>query len=171
MIKSLLSYTKENVGEFVKYNIFSKNKTTKIYVICYLIFMIVIASVGVITAIVTQMLWFIFATVISVLLIAGAAGILMFAVNKYTKEIYDINSKNGYDAIEITASSIVLKKNEVAKAIADWTAVASVDFNSDKAYIVTHDGYLFIISSKDIKEGSIDELKQIAEEKLVKADD
>ena len=75
MIKSLLSYTKENVGEFVKYNIFSKNKTTKIYVICYLIFMIVIASVGVITAIVTQMLWFIFATVISVLLIAGAAGI------------------------------------------------------------------------------------------------
>ena len=58
MIKSLLSYTKENVGEFVKYNIFSKNKTTKIYVICYLIFMIVIASVGVITAIVTQMLYF-----------------------------------------------------------------------------------------------------------------
>ena len=84
---------------------------------------------------------------------------------------FPINSKNGYDAIEITASSIVLKKNEVAKAIADWTAVASADFNSDKAYIVTHDGYLFIISSKDIKEGSIDELKQIAEEKLVKADD
>lgn len=171
MIESLLSYTKENVGEFVRYNIFGKSKTTKIYIICYIIFMIIIASAGAVTAIVTGMIWFLFATVISVLLIAGAAGILMIAVNKYTKEIFEINLKNGYDAIEITASSIVLKKNDAAKAIADWTAVASVDFNADNAYIVTHDGFLFIIGSKDIKEGSIDELKQIAEEKLVKADD
>ncbi len=170
MIESLLSYTEENVGEFVRYNIFGKSKTTKIYIICYIIFMIIIASAGAVMAIVTQMLWFIFATVISVLLIAGAAGILMITVKKYTKEIYEINSKNGYEAIEITASSIVLKKNDAAKAITDWTAVASVDFNADKAYIVTHDGYLFIISGKNIKEGSIDELKQIAEEKLVKAD-
>ena len=94
MIESLLSYTKENVGEFVKYNIFGKSKTTKIYIICYIIFMIIIASAGAVTAIVTGMIWFLFATVISVLLIAGAAGILMIAVNKYTKEIFEINSKN-----------------------------------------------------------------------------
>lgn len=168
MVESLLSYTEENVGEFVRYNILGKSKTTKIYIICYLAFMAVIASVGAVTAIVTQMLWFIFATVISVLLIAGAAVILMLTVKKYTKDIYEINSKNGYDAIEITASSIVLKKNNTAKAITDWTAVASVDFNGDNAYLVTHDGYLFIISGKYIKEGSLEELKQISEEKLVK---
>ena len=170
MIESLLSYTTENVGGFVKYNILGKNKTTKIFIICYLIAMILIAAVGVVTAIITQMLWFIFATVISVLLIAAVVCVLMLTLKKYTKEIYEINSKNGYDAIEITASSIVLKKDNTDKFITDWSAVASVDFNGDNAYIVTHNGYLFIISSKDIKEGDLDELKQITCEKLVKVD-
>lgn len=171
MIESVLKYTSENVGEFVKYNIFGKNKASKVYVICYLVAMALIAVIGVVLAIVTQMWWFIFATVICVLLIVATGLVLSATLKKYTKEIFEINSKNGYDAIEITASSIVLKNSGSAKAIAEWTAVASVDFNKSSAYIVTHDGYLFIINENDIKEGSLDELRQIADEKLVKADD
>ena len=171
MIESVLKYTSENVGEFVKYNIFGKNKSSKVYVICYLVAMALIAVIGVVMAIVTQMWWFIFATVICALLIVATGLVLLATLKKYTKEIFEINSKNGYDAIEITASSIVLKNSGSAKAIAEWTAVASVDFNKSSAYIVTHDGYLFIINENDIKEGSLDELRQIADEKLVKADD
>ncbi len=171
MIESVLKYTSENVGEFVKYNIFGKNKASKVYVICYLVAMALIAVIGVVLAIVTQMWWFIFATVICALLIVATGLVLSATLKKYTKEIFEINSKNGYDAIEITASSIVLKNSGSAKAIAEWTAVASVDFNKSSAYIVTHDGYLFIINENDIKEGSLDELRQIADEKLVKADD
>jgi len=171
MIESVLKYTSENVGEFVKYNIFGKSKASKVYVICYLVAMALIGAVGIVLAIVTQMWWFIFATVICTLLIVATGLVLSVTLKKYTKEIFDINSKNEYDAIEITAGSIVLKKGGAAKAIADWTAVASVDFNKSNAYIVTHDGYLFIINESDIKEGSLDELRQIADEKLVKADD
>lgn len=171
MIESVLKYTSENVGEFVKYNIFGKNKASKVYVICYLVAMALIAVIGVVLAIVTQMWWFIFATVICALLIIATGLVLSATLKKYTKEIFEINSKNGYDAIEITASSIVLKNSGSAKAIAEWTAVASVDFNKSSAYIVTHDGYLFIINENDIREGSLDELRQIADEKLVKADD
>lgn len=171
MIESVLKYTSENVGEFVKYNIFGKNKASKIYVICYLVAMSLIAVIGVVLAIVTQMWWFIFATVICALLIVATGLILSATLKKYTKEIFEINSKNGYDSIEITASGIVLKNGGSAKAIAEWTAVASVDFNKSSAYIVTHDGYLFIINENDIKEGSLDELRRIADEKLVKADD
>lgn len=171
MIESVLKYTSENVGEFVKYNIFGKSKASKVYVICYLVAMSLIGAVGIVLAIVTQMWWFIFATVICTLLIVATGLVLSVTLKKYTKEIFDINSKNGYDAIEITASSIVLKNSGAAKAIADWTAVASVDFYKSSAYIVTHDGYLFIINESDIKEGSLDELRQIAEEKLVKTDD
>ena len=171
MIESVLKYTSENVGEFVKYNIFGKNKASKVYVICYLVAMALIAVIGVVLAIVTQMWWFIFATVICALLIVATGLVLSATLKKYTKEIFEINSKNGYDAIEITASSIVLKNSGAAKAIAEWTAVASADFNKSSAYIVTHDGYLFIINENDIKEGSLDELRQIADEKLVKADD
>lgn len=171
MIESVLKYTSENVGEFVKYNIFGKSKASKVYVICYLVAMALIGAVGIVLAIVTQMWWFIFATVICTLLIVATGLVLSVTLKKYTKEIFDINSKNGYDAIEITASSIVLKNSGAAKAIADWTAVASVDFYKSSAYIVTHDGYLFIINESDIKEGSLDELRQIADEKLVKADD
>lgn len=171
MIESELKYTSENVGEFVKYNIFGKNKSSRIYVICYVIAMALIAVVGIVLAIVTEMWWFIFASIICFLLIVGTGIILSATLKKYTKEIFDINSKNGYDAIEITASSIVLKNNGAAKAIAEWNAVASVDFNNSSVYIVTHDGYLFIINEKDIKEGSLDELRQITDEKLVKADD
>ena len=36
MIESELKYTKENVSEFVKYTIFRKNKSSGIYMICYL---------------------------------------------------------------------------------------------------------------------------------------
>lgn len=171
MIESVLKYTSENVGEFVKYNIFGKSKASKVYVICYLVAMALIGAVGIVLAIVTQMWWFIFATVICTLLIVATGLVLSVTLKKYTKEIFDINSKNGYDAIEITVSSIVLKNSGVAKAVAEWTAVASVDFNKSSAYIVTHDGYLFIINESDIKEGSLDELRQIADEKLVKADD
>ena len=171
MIESVLKYTSENVGEFVKYNIFGKSKASKVYVICYLVAMALIRAVGIVLAIVTQMWWFIFATIICTLLIVATGLVLSVTLKKYTKEIFDINSKNGYDAIEITASSIVLKNSGAAKAVAEWTAVASVDFNKSSAYIVTHDGYLFIINESDIKEGSLDELRQIADEKLVKADD
>lgn len=171
MIESVLKYTSENVGEFVKYNIFGKSKASKVYVICYLVAMALIGAVGIVLAIVTQMWWFIFATVICTLLIVATGLVLSVTLKKYTKEIFDINSKNGYDAIEITASSIVLKNSGAAKAVAEWTAVAPVDFNKSSAYIVTHDGYLFIINESDIKEGSLDELRQIADEKLVKADD
>ncbi len=171
MIESVLKYTSENVGEFVKYNIFGKSKASKVYVICYLVAMALIGAVGIVLAIVTQMWWFIFATVICTLLIVATGLVLSVTLKKYTKEIFDINSKNGYDAIEITASSIVLKNSGAAKAIADWTAVASVDFYKSSAYIVTHDGYLFIIDEKTVREGSLDELRQIAEEKLVKTDD
>ena len=171
MIESVLKYTSENVGEFVKYNIFGKSKASKVYVICYLVAMALIGAVGIVLAIVTQMWWFIFATVICTLLIVATGLVLSVTLKKYTKEIFDINLKNGYDAIEITASSIVLKNSGAAKAVAEWTAVASVDFNKSNAYIVTHDGYLFIINERDIKEGSLDELRQIADEKLVKADD
>lgn len=171
MIESVLKYTSENVGEFVKYNIFGKSKASKVYVICYLVAMALIGAVGIVLAIVTQMWWFIFATVICTLLIVATGLVLSVTLKKYTKEIFDINSKNGYDAIEITASSIVLKNSGAAKAVAEWTAVAAVDFNKSNAYIVTHDGYLFIINESDIKEGSLDELRQIADEKLVKADD
>lgn len=171
MIESVLKYTSENVGEFVKYNIFGKSKASKVYVICYLVAMALIGAVGIVLAIVTQMWWFIFATVICTLLIVATVLVLSVTLKKYTKEIFDINSKNGYDAIEITASSIVLKNSGAAKAVAEWTAVDSVDFNKSSAYIVTHDGYLFIINESDIKEGSLDELRQIADEKLVKADD
>ena len=171
MIESVLKYTSENVGEFVKYNIFGKSKASKVYVICYLVAMALIGAVGIVLAIVTQMWWFIFATIICTLLIVATGLVLSVTLKKYTKEIFDINSKNGYDAIEITVSSIVLKNSGAAKAVAEWTAVASVDFNKSSAYIVTHDGYLFIINESDIKEGSLDELRQIADEKLVKADD
>lgn len=171
MIESELKYTRENVGEFVKYTIFRKNKSSGIYMICYLAAMVLFAVAGVVFAAVTQMWWFIFATVICTLLIVATGLVLSVTLKKYTKEIFDINSKNEYDAIEITAGSIVLKNGGAAKAIADWTAVASVDFNKSNAYIVTHDGYLFIINESDIKEGSLDELRQIADEKLVKADD
>lgn len=171
MIESVLKYTSENVGEFVKYNIFGKSKASKVYVICYLVAMALIGAVGIVLAIVTQMWCFIFATVICTLLIVATGLVLSVTLKKYTKEIFDINSKNGYDAIEITASSIVLKNSGAAKAVAEWTAVASVDFYKSSAYIVTHDGYLFIINESDIKEGSLDELRQIADEKLVKADD
>lgn len=171
MIESVLKYTSENVGEFVKYNIFGKSKASKVYVICYLVAMVLIGTVGIVLAIVTQMWWFIFATVICTLLIVATGLVLSVTLKKYTKEIFDINSKNGYDAIEITASSIVLKNSGAAKAIADWTAVASVDFYKSSAYIVTHDGYLFIVDEKTVREGSLDELRQIAEEKLVKTDD
>ena len=51
MIESVLKYTSENVGEFVKYNIFGKSKASKVYVICYLVAMALIGAVGIVVPI------------------------------------------------------------------------------------------------------------------------
>ena len=83
MIESVLKYTSENVGEFVKYNIFGKSKASKVYVICYLVAMALIGAVGIVLAIVTQMWWFIFATIICTLLIV-ATGLVLSVTLKST---------------------------------------------------------------------------------------
>ena len=171
MIESELKYTKENVSEFVKYTIFRKNKSSGIYMICYLAAMVIFAVAGVVLAAVTQMWMFLLAVVVCLLLIAAAMLAVAFALKKYTNAPSRINSKHRNDPIEITARCILLKHSGAATDLGYWTAVASVDFYKSSAYIVTHDGYLFIIDENTVREGSLDELRQIAEEKLVKTDD
>ena len=86
--------------------------------ICYLAAMVLIAVAGVVLAAVTQMWMFLLAVVVCLLLIAAAMLAVAFALKKYTNEIFGINSKNKYDAIEITAGSIVLKNGGAARAVA-----------------------------------------------------
>ena len=67
MIESELKYTQENVGEFVKYTIFRKNRSSGIYMICYLAAMVLIAVAGAVLAAVTQMWMFLLAVVVCLL--------------------------------------------------------------------------------------------------------
>ena len=80
MIESELKYTRENVGEFVKYTIFRKNKSSGIYMICYLAAMVLFAVAGVVFAAVTQMWMFLLAVVVCLLLIAAAMLAVAFAL-------------------------------------------------------------------------------------------
>ena len=168
MIDAILSWSESNVKEYVKYTIFSKNKNTKLYMILYALFMFIIAVGSVITAIATGMMWLLFAFVCAVILIVFFGLILVYSIKKYTADIIEINKGSTMDGIEITSTCLALKKEGVVTAKLGWENLISADFYGDYVFFNTVEGFLIIIGKNDIKKGSISELKEIVDEKLVK---
>ncbi len=171
MIDAVLDWSKENIGEYVKYIMLHRNKNTKLYMTLYVVFMALIAIISIVTAIFTKMMWLFAAAVCSVLLIAFFIFVLLFAVKKYTNDIYEVSKNNDYDGIEITASCICFKRNDSMVGKLGWEGIESVDFYNDYVFFSAVQGFIFIISKQNIKSGSIDELKKIVDEKLVKQGD
>ena len=171
MIEAAIEWNEKNISDYVKYTVFGKNKSTKVYIALYAVFMALIAVVGVASAVITGIYWLLAASVVAVLLIAVFSLVLLSAVKKYTKDIFNVNSDNKIDGIEITASCIILKREGVSRAIIEWQMMATADFTDVYAFLTTSDGILMIIEKKNIKQGSLDELKQIVDEKMVKQGD
>lgn len=171
MIEAVIEWNEKNISDYVRYTIFTKNRFTKVYIVLYAVFMMLIAAVGVVSALITGVYWLIAASVVAVLLIGAFSFILLYAVKKYTKDILKVNSDNKIDCVEITASCIVLKHDGASRAIIEWALMASADFSGDYSFLTTTDGILMIVERKNIKQGSFDELKQIVDEKMVKQGD
>ncbi len=171
MIEAAIEWNEKNISDYVKYTVFGKNRFTKVYIVLYAVFMALIAVVGVVSAVITGIYWLLAASVVAILLIVVFSLVLLYAVKKYTTDILKVNSDNKIDGIEITASCIILKREGVSRAIVEWQTMASADFTGDYAFLTTSDGILMIIEKKNIKQGSLDELKQIVDEKMVKQGD
>lgn len=171
MIEAVIQWNEKNISDYVKYTVFGKNRFTKVYIILYAVFMALIAAVGVVSAVITGIYWLLAASVVAVLLIGVFSFILLYAVKKYTKDIIKVNSDNKIDGIEITASCIILMREGASRAIVEWQTMASADFSGDYAFLTTSDGLLMIIERDNIKQGSLEELKQIVDEKMVKQSD
>lgn len=171
MIDAIIGWNKENIKEYVRYTIIEKNKGTKAGLTVYMLLMAIIAVCSLVVALVTGMMWLLIATVCAGLMAGIFIAVLYYAINRYSTDIYEINSGSTLNGIEITATAICVKKDDCAKGLLNWDSVTEVDFNKDSAYITTAEGFLIIIEKNNIKEGSIDELKKIVSEKLVKQDD
>ena len=171
MLDAVIGWNEKNIKEYVKYIIIEKNKSTKAGLIVYSVLMAVIAVVAFVAAFIIGMMWLLIATVCAALMIGIFLLVLCYAINRYTKDIFEINDGSTINGIEITATALCVKKDDVAKGLISWENVTEIDFNKDNAYISTAEGYLIIIEKQNIKEGSLDELKKIAEEKLVKQGD
>lgn len=171
MIDAVIGWNEKNIKEYVKYIIIEKNKGTKTGLVIYSVLMAAIAVVAFIAAFVTGMMWLLIATICAALMIGIFLLVLWYAINRYTKDIFEINDGSTINGIEITVSAICVKKDDVAKGLISWDNVTEIDFNKDNAYISTAEGYLIIIEKSNIKEGSIDELKKIVDEKMVKQGD
>ncbi len=171
MIDAVIGWNEDNIREYVKYIIIEKNKGTKTGLTIYSVLMAVIAVGALVTALVTGMMWLLIATICATLMIGIFLLVLWYAINRYTKDIFEINDGSTINGIEITATALCVKKDDVAKGLISWDNVTEIDFNKDNAYISTAEGYLIIIEKDNIKEGSLDELKRRVEEKLVKQGD
>ncbi len=171
MINAIIGWNEENIKEYVKYIIIEKNKGTKTGLVIYSVLMAVIAVAALVAAFITGMMWLLIATVCAALMIGVFLLVLRYAINRYTKDIFEINDGSTINGIEITATALCVKKDDVAKGLINWDSVTEIDFNNDNAYISTAEGYLIIIEKANIKEGSLDELKKIVDEKLVKQGD
>lgn len=171
MIDAVIGWNEENIKEYVKYVIIEKNKGTKTGLAIYSVLMAVIAVAALVAAFVTGMMWLLIATICAALMIGIFLLVLWYAINRYTRDIFEINDGSTINGIEITATALCVKKDNIAKGLISWENVTEIDFNKDNAYISTAEGYLIIIEKANIKEGSLDELKKIVEEKLVKQGD
>ena len=171
MIDAVISWNKNNIKDYVKYTVIEKNKGTRTGLVIYTVLMAIIAVVALVASFITGMMWLLIATVCAALMIGIFLLVLSYAINRYTKDILEINDGSTINGIEITATALCVKKDDVAKGLINWDNVTSVDFNGDNAYITTAEGYLIIIEKENIKEGSLDELQKIVDEKLVKQGD
>lgn len=173
MIKASIYWNKTNIGNYVKYTVLRKNRKTIPCLIIYGICMLLIAIIGIVLAALSEtFLPLAIVLVIAVFVLIGVFSAVLFsAVNKYTSDILSLNTDNKIDGIEISAHGFVLSFSEIRKAIIEWDMISTADFYGDCAYYTTADGLLFIIEKDNITYGSIDELKAITDEKLVKQDD
>ena len=171
MIDAVIDWNEKSIKEYVRYTIVEKNKSTKIGLAVYMALMAVIAVVALVAAFVTGMMWLLIATICAALMAGVFIAVLFYAINRYTKDIYEINSGSTLNGVEITATALCFKKDDISKGLIGWDSVTEVDFNKDTVYIATAEGFLVIVEKSKIKEGSIDELKKIVSEKLVKQGD
>lgn len=171
MIDAVINWNEESIKEYVRYTIIEKNKSTKVGLTVYMILMAAIAVVALVAAFITGMMWLLIATICAGLMAVIFIAVLFYAIRRYSKDIYELNSGSTLNGVEITATALCFKKDDVNKGLLSWDSVTEVDFNKDTAYITTAEGFLIIIEKKNIREGSIDELKKIVSEKLVKQGD
>ena len=171
MIDAAICWNEKNIKEYVKYVIIDKNKGTKAGLAVFVTLMAIIGVTALVLAFVTGFIWIVGATVCAALMIAVFLFILRYAVNKYSKDIYNINSDSSINGIVITDASICVKKDEAPKGFIQWSSVISFEFFGNNAYMSTAEGFLVIIEKENIKAGSLDELKKIVDEKLVKQSD
>lgn len=168
MIKTAVFWNKKNIQEYVRYTILKKNKNTKLYIVLYTLCMLAIAVTAAVCAVLTEMYLLMIISAAVVLLTAAFAFLLTAAVKKYSSDILALNTENKINAIEISAQGFLLSGDEKYSALIDWDMISTADFYNDCAYFTTANGLLFIIEKDNVSYGSLDELKAITDEKLVK---
>jgi len=106
MIDAVIGWNEKNIKEYVKYVIIEKNKGTKTGLTIYSVLMAVIAAAALVAAFVTGMMWLLIATICAALMIGIFLLVLWYAINRYTRDIFEINDGSTINGIEITSTAI-----------------------------------------------------------------
>ena len=163
MVDIKTEWNERNLKEYVKYAVFSKNKTTKIALISF-------AVCGVLVLAFCLTVFFAFGYtfalifVLTIVLLAIAYTVFFaFTVKNCTKNILKANSETELNRVMISSEDIIGFNNDEPIGVISWGKMADIHFNekSQAVYLTTEGNAVLILEYKNILSGTVQELKEI----------
>ena len=163
MVDIKTEWNEQNLKEYVKYAVFSKNKTTKIALISF-----AVCGVLVLAFCLTVFFAFgytfalIFVSVIILLAIAYAV-FFAFTIKKSTKSILKANLETELNRVMISDEDIIGFNDDEPIGTISWDKMADIYFSEklQTAYLTTKGNAVLILECRSILSGTAQELKEI----------
>ena len=163
MVDIKTDWNEQNLKEYVKYTIFSRNKTVKITLISFaLCCVFILAFCLIVFFVFDYILTLILAGMIVVLAIAFAA-FFAFNIKSSTKKILKANAESDLNRVMISEEDIICFNDEEPIGTVSWSKMADIYFNErvQTAYLTTERNAALILECSNILSGTADELKEI----------
>ena len=163
MVDIRTEWNEQNLKEYVKYTVFSKNKTAKIALISFAVccVLILVFCLAVFFALGYA---FVLIFVLTIVLIAAVYAVFFaFTVKNCTKNILKANSDAELNRVMISSEDIIVFNDDEPIGTISWDKMADIYFNEklQAAYLTTKGNAVLILECKNIVSGTAQELKEI----------
>lgn len=162
-----ITWSMENIWDFVKYTIITKTKQQKFFFLAIIICFAFILTSSIISAVTTQNTFMILLSVIVFAIAAGYFIIYYFIMKNYAKKIYNANKNSPETSIVLTDDNIVICQERQPVGVIGWNDIKDISNNVKKAtyYLTTEQNALLLLEEKNIVTGDKFSLMKIIEDK------
>ena len=163
MVDIKTDWNEQNLKEYVKYTIFSRNKTSKLALISLAVCCGFVFAFSLVLYFAFDYAFGLVFAGLAVLLSAGFAAFFTFNISSCTKRILKANGESELNRVMISEDDIIAFNGDEPIGTIPWSRMADIYFNekSQTAYLTTEGNAALILECSKILSGNAEELKEI----------